>query len=96
MRDYIATITHAPIIESPSAAAPRGPRSHEVTHRPDANRRLDDVDSLRRNNEWYGKSHNEGRPWNLDRVNGKLDGNDDLCIQRRRARGVPQYGLDAR
>ena len=28
-------------------------------------------------NQWYEDSHHEGKPWNLDRINGKLDGDDD-------------------
>ena len=65
-------------------------RSHEVTHRPDAGRRLD-VDALRRNNEWWGKSHNQGKPWNLDRVNGKLDGNDAFEVS---SKGTNVFVLD--
>ena len=66
-------------------------RSHEVTHRPDAGRRLDDVDALRRNNEWWGKSHNQGKPWNLDRVNGALDGNDAFEVS---SKGTNVFVLD--
>ncbi len=65
-------------------------RSHEVTHRPDAGRRLD-VDALRRNNEWWGKSHNQGKPWNLDRVNGALDGNDNFEVS---SKGTNVFVLD--
>jgi len=65
-------------------------RSHEVTHRPDAGRRLD-VDALRRNNEWWGKSHNQGKPWNLDRVNGALDGNDAFEVS---SKGTNVFVLD--
>ncbi len=66
-------------------------RSHQVIHRPDAGRRLDEVDALRRNNEWWGKSHNEGKPWNLDRVNGALDGNDAFEVS---SKGTNVFVLD--
>ena len=65
-------------------------RSHQVIHRPDAGRRLD-VDALRRNNEWWGKSHNQGKPWNLDRVNGQLDGNDNFEVS---SKGTNVFVLD--
>ena len=65
-------------------------RSHQVIHRPDAGRRLD-VDALRRNNEWWGKSHNQGKPGNLDRVNGALDGNDAFEVS---SKGTNVFVLD--
>ena len=32
---------------------------------------------LELDSSWYEDSHHEGKPWNLDRINGKLDGDDD-------------------
>ena len=42
-------------------------------------------------NQWYEDSHHEGKPWNLDRINGKLDGDDDT---ENNGKGVNIFVLD--
>jgi subtilisin family serine protease len=42
-------------------------------------------------NRWYEDSHHEGKPWNLDRINGKLDGDDDT---ENNGKGVNIFVLD--
>jgi len=42
-------------------------------------------------NPWYEDSHHEGKPWNLDRINGKLDGDDDT---ENNGKGVNIFVLD--
>ena len=49
------------------------------------------VDEVAYSSNWYDKSHHDGKPWNLDRVNGRLDGNDQT---RNEGRGVNIFVLD--
>jgi len=49
------------------------------------------VDEVAYTTNWYDKSHHDGKPWNLDRVNGRLDGDD---ATRNEGRGVNIFVLD--
>ena len=49
------------------------------------------VDEVAYSSNWYDKSHHDGKPWNLDRVNGRLDGDD---ATRNEGRGVNIFVLD--
>ena len=42
-------------------------------------------------NQWYEDSHHEGKPWNLDRINGELDGDDSTKLT---GKGVNIFVLD--
>ena len=41
--------------------------------------------------DWYDKSHSQGKPWNLDRINGELDGDDSTKLT---GKGVNIFVLD--